>query len=293
MSVSPRPGSRFIWFLADCGPVYLLAAVLCVLRVVEQDLSPAADRRDGDVLCHRAAASPRAASDAAKSRLMLLGVGAIVAVIVAFKAAGASTGFLLPLGISYYSFKLISYLIEVYWDEESVERDPVDFLPLPRLLSRRSSAAPSSGPSRSSEQMREVMGRAAQRPADRGGLPLHSRRPDAEAPDRRPPRRRHRQGRRRAQRLHPGGDGRDRRLLHPATLRRLRRLHKHRARDRQALRRRRPAELQRAVRGRQHPGDVASLAHELDELGDGLPFHAAVACRCAASVRPGWSSASR
>lgn len=102
-------------------------------------------------------------SDEAKSRLMLLGVAAVVAVIVAFKAAGAATGFLLPLGLSYYSFKLISYLIEVYWDEESVERDPVIFFLFPAFFPQVVSG-PIQRPDTFFRQMREVMGRVASDP---------------------------------------------------------------------------------------------------------------------------------
>lgn len=110
-----------------------------------------------------------AKSDWAKSRLMLLGVAAIVAVIVAFKAAGAATGFLLPLGLSYYSFKLISYLIEAYWDEESIERNPVIFFLYPAFFPQIVS-----GPIQRSgtffRQMREVMGRAASDPQIEAGF---------------------------------------------------------------------------------------------------------------------------
>ena len=100
---------------------------------------------------------------------MLVGVAAIVAVIVAFKAAGAATGFLLPLGLSYYSFKLISYLIEVYWDEDSVERDPVIFFLYPAFFPQIVSG-PIQRPEPFFQQMRDVMGRAASDPQIEAGF---------------------------------------------------------------------------------------------------------------------------
>jgi len=75
-----------------------------------------------------------ARSDSARVRLMLLGVGGLLGGIVVFKIGGAWHGWLLPLGLSYYSFKLISYVIEVYWDEDSVERDLTLFLSYPAFF---------------------------------------------------------------------------------------------------------------------------------------------------------------
>ncbi len=89
---------------------------------------------------------------------MALGVTAVVAVIVAFKAAGAWQGLLLPLGVSYYSFKLISYLIEVYWDDEAVERDPVLFFLFPAFFPQIVSG-PIQRPEPFFAQMRDVTGR--------------------------------------------------------------------------------------------------------------------------------------
>jgi alginate O-acetyltransferase complex protein AlgI len=101
----------------------------------------------------------KSGNERTKQAYMALGVAAIVGVIVAFKAAGAWHGVLLPLGVSYYSFKLISYLIEVYWDDEAVERDPVVFFLFPAFFPQIVSG-PIQRPEPFFTQMREIMGRA-------------------------------------------------------------------------------------------------------------------------------------
>ena len=101
-----------------------------------------------------------------------------------FKAAGAWSGFLLPLGLSYYSFKLISYLIEVYSDEEAVERDPMIFFLFPAFFPQIVSG-PIERPEAFFRQMREVMNRPADDAQIEGGVQIRSGRPDAEAAHRR------------------------------------------------------------------------------------------------------------
>ena len=100
----------------------------------------------------------RSPSERSKQAFMAAGVAAVVAMIVAFKAAGAWRGFLLPLGVSYYSFKLLSYLIEVYWDDEAVERDPIAFFLFPAFFPQIVSG-PIQRPNPFFVQMREVAGR--------------------------------------------------------------------------------------------------------------------------------------
>ena len=39
-----------------------------------------------------------------------------------------NSGFIFPLGMSFYTFQAIGYLTEVYWEEEKAERHPIDFL---------------------------------------------------------------------------------------------------------------------------------------------------------------------
>ena len=97
-------------------------------------------------------------SERAKQTYMAVGVAAVIAVIVVFKAAGAWRGLLLPLGVSFYSFKLISYLIEVYWDDEAVERDPVVFFLLPAFFPQIVSG-PIQRPEPFFAQMRDVTAR--------------------------------------------------------------------------------------------------------------------------------------
>jgi alginate O-acetyltransferase complex protein AlgI len=100
----------------------------------------------------------KSGSERAKQAYMAAGVAAVVAVIVAFKAAGAWRGLLLPLGVSYYSFKLISYLIEVYWDDEAVQRNPVVFFLFPAFFPQIISG-PIQRPEPFFGQMRAIMAR--------------------------------------------------------------------------------------------------------------------------------------
>lgn len=55
----------------------------------------------------------------------------LVGVWIAFRYAdrlGGGTGWLFPLGISFYTFQAVSYLTEIYWGEEKAERSLTDFL---------------------------------------------------------------------------------------------------------------------------------------------------------------------
>jgi D-alanyl-lipoteichoic acid acyltransferase DltB (MBOAT superfamily) len=138
-------------------------AVLRVLCPFEPNLSFAAHR----LLLIVASATvyaiglaiAKSGSERRKHAYMAAGVAAVVAVIVVFKAAGAWRGLLLPLGVSYYSFKLISYLIDVYWDEEAVERDPAVFFLFPAFFPQILSG-PIQRPEPFFAQMGDVMARS-------------------------------------------------------------------------------------------------------------------------------------
>lgn len=65
------------------------------------------------------------ASEAKRSAVMYVAIALLVGPLVVFKVAGASNGVLIPLGLSYYTFKLTSYVLETYWDPEYVQRSPV------------------------------------------------------------------------------------------------------------------------------------------------------------------------
>jgi alginate O-acetyltransferase complex protein AlgI len=147
----------FYWFSGRWRAIYLLALsyafyalssrVYLVLLIVASA-----------AVCALGLAIAKSSSERAKQTYMAVGVAAVIAVIVVFKAAGAWRGVLLPLGVSFYSFKLISYLIEVYWDDEAVERDPVVFFLLPAFFPQIVSG-PIQRPEPFFAQMRDVMAR--------------------------------------------------------------------------------------------------------------------------------------
>ena len=59
------------------------------------------------------------------------GIFCLVLCWIGFRYANRLTGdsgFIFPLGMSFYTFQAIGYLTEVYWEEEKAERRPIDFL---------------------------------------------------------------------------------------------------------------------------------------------------------------------
>ena len=62
-----------------------------------------------------------------RRRLFLYsGIALLVGSLVVFKTAGVLSGVWIPLGLSYYTFKLTSYLVETYWDPAYVQRSALD-----------------------------------------------------------------------------------------------------------------------------------------------------------------------
>lgn len=59
--------------------------------------------------------------------LLMAGVVPALGSLTTFKAGSGIAHWLMPVGISYYTFKLISYLLEVYWDESQAIESLVDF----------------------------------------------------------------------------------------------------------------------------------------------------------------------
>ena len=47
--------------------------------------------------------------------------------LVVFKVQAVHVGWLAPIGLSYYTFKLISYIVEIYWDDTAVNKNFVEF----------------------------------------------------------------------------------------------------------------------------------------------------------------------
>jgi alginate O-acetyltransferase complex protein AlgI len=69
-------------------------------------------------------------SDKRRRIILVAALSTTVGTLVTFKSIESSVGLLLPLGLSYYSFKLISYLLDIYWGEPP-ERSFTAFLLYP------------------------------------------------------------------------------------------------------------------------------------------------------------------
>jgi alginate O-acetyltransferase complex protein AlgI len=79
-----------------------------------------------------ARAIERARSDGRKRAVMLAAVSGLVALLALFKSAAflrpiLHHDLLMPLGISYYTFKLISYVVDVYWGTMAAETNFLAF----------------------------------------------------------------------------------------------------------------------------------------------------------------------
>src|ERR1700733_563311 len=79
-----------------------------------------------------------AGSESTKKRYLILGICGLTSILALFKygpaLASPLASLAVPLGISYYTFKLLSYLLEVYWEKIKPERDIVAFALYPAFF---------------------------------------------------------------------------------------------------------------------------------------------------------------
>ena len=107
--------------------VFCLLAISCLFYLVIAPAWFALLAWEVAIAYYIGGALSRAQTDRGRNLLLLCGLLPIVGALVVLKVAGALQGVLMPLGASYYTFKLISYELEVYWDETKVAPDFVEF----------------------------------------------------------------------------------------------------------------------------------------------------------------------
>lgn len=115
-----------------------------------------------------------AADGVAKRSIAFGAVAVLVGLLALFKSAPfwqdlAGHSLLMPLGISYYTFKLISYVVDVYWEKRAAEKPFIPFAAyvafFPQILA---------GPIQRSESLLLEIHRAS--PAQFGQVPLGTQR---------------------------------------------------------------------------------------------------------------------
>ena len=113
------PRARRLWLLAASYAFY------CTFS-----LAHAALLLGATILAYVAAILiARSPTETRKRRVLTPAIVVFIGVLIAFKAIALkpSIGILLPLGISYYVFKIVSYVIDVYWEKIEAERDFISF----------------------------------------------------------------------------------------------------------------------------------------------------------------------
>ncbi len=106
-----------------------------------------------------------AAEERSKKIFLAGGIAALLVLVAGFKGGGEIKGLLFPLGLSYYSFKLIAYLVEVYWDESALQADLAAFCLYPAFFPQIVS-----GPIQRPQDFFAQWRRAARAPADFAGI---------------------------------------------------------------------------------------------------------------------------